>query len=111
MTDKTDQTVCIDIYIAGDIGRAKQACREFCERGFCVHIHPVDYIYTGGEEAGFKIGIINYPRFPSGHAELMAAALLIAEQVREACCQDSYVIVGPYETLWKSRRKPEAQQP
>ena len=102
-------TARIDIYMAGDIEQAKQVCREFCMgTGFCVHIEPVEYIYTGGEERGFKVGLINYPRFPMGSTVIgMEKASRLAELLRERCCQWSYSIVGPEETLWVSYR-PEA---
>ena len=101
----TAQTIRFDIYMAGDIAQAKQVCREHCfDVGLCVHIEPVDFIYTGGEEAGFKIGLINYPRFPSDHESLNAAAQALAQRLMEHLCQHSFCIIGPSQTEWFSRR-------
>ena len=95
----------IDIYMAGDIAQAKQVCREYCFAvGLCVHIEPVDYIYTGGEEAGFKVGLINYPRFPASYEELSIRANDLAQRLMEALCQHSYSIVELEHTFWHSRR-------
>lgn len=95
----------VDIYMAGDIGQARQVCRQYCfESGFCVHIHEADYIYTGGEEAGFKVGLINYPRFPQSEPELMARARLLTIMLLDWLHQHSASIVGPTETVWLSRR-------
>jgi hypothetical protein len=101
----TCPTVRFDIYMAGDIVQAKQVCREYCfEVGLCVHIEPVDYIYTGGEESGFKVGIINYPRFASSEGELRGRALALANRLMVRLCQHSFSLVGPGETEWVSRR-------
>ena len=105
MQIESEPTVRYDIFMAGDIDQAKQFCREFCFiAGLCVHIEPVDYIYTGGEEAGFKIGLLNYPRFPANNADLHDTALNLAEKLRGRLCQHSYMIVGPDMTEWFSVR-------
>lgn len=100
-----EPTYTIDIYMAGDIAQAKQIIRKYCERGFCVHIHPADYIYTGGEEVGFKVGIVNYPRFPASSSELLAAAKELAGLLIEGLYQHSALIISPANTIWITRRK------
>lgn len=103
---KSEPTIRFDIYMAGDIAQAKQVCREICFHvGLCVHIEPVDFIYTGGEEAGFKIGVLNYPRFPSEAAALRDKAINLAQTLRNRLCQHSYLIVGPDTTEWSSTRE------
>lgn len=98
-------TIRFDLFLAGDIDQARQVCREFCfEVGFCVTIEPVEFIYTGGEEAGFRVGIINYPRFPKSQNELQEHALALADRLMHRLCQHSYSVVGPDETVWFSRR-------
>jgi hypothetical protein len=82
---KHAETVRFDIFIAGDIEQAKQVCREYCYQiGLCVTIEPVAYIYTGGEEAGVRIGLINYPRFPVDETELELRAMGLAEILKDA---------------------------
>lgn len=101
----TAPTIRFDIFIAGDIEQAKQVCREYCfDVGLCVTVEPVAYIYTGGEEAGVRVGLINYPRFPSGEAELLEKAGKLADLLMIRLCQHSYSIAGPNETVWVSRR-------
>ncbi|MDE2467546.1 MAG: hypothetical protein KGL35_02050 [Bradyrhizobium sp.] len=98
-------TIRYDIFIAGDLAQAKQACREFVfARGLCVTVEPVDFIYTGGEEAGVRVGLINYPRFPTDEAALSATAANLAEFLRMRLCQHSFSIAGPRETQWVSYR-------
>lgn len=101
-------TVRYDIFMAGDVVQAKQVCREYCfEVGLCVTIEPVDFIYTGGEESGFRVGMINYPRFPTTLEALHERATALADRLMNRLCQQSYSIVGPGLTVWFSRR-PEA---
>jgi hypothetical protein len=102
---KTAPTIRFDIFMAGDIAQAKQVCREYCFAvGLCIHIEPVDFIYTGGEEAGFKVGIINYPRFPTESAKLRTTAASLADLLMKRLCQHSYSIIGPHEIEWFSQR-------
>ncbi|TIN83067.1 hypothetical protein [Mesorhizobium sp.] len=102
---KSAPTVRYEILIAGDIGQARQVCREWCmEAGACVTVEPVDYIYTGGEEAGIRVGFINYPRFPADDGSIGRRAADLARILMVRLCQQSYSIVGPNETVWYSRR-------
>lgn len=98
-------TIRFDIFIAGDLAQAKQLCREFAFAvGLCVTVEPVSFIYTGGEETGVRVGLINYPRFPSTTEALGATARTLADKLMVGLCQHSYSIVGPNETEWISRR-------
>lgn len=98
-------TIRFEIFIAGDLDQAKQICRAYCfDVGLCVTVEPVAYIYTGGEEAGVRVGLINYPRFPSTEPELFAKAEGLASRLLEGMHQHSYSIAGPAETVWFSRR-------
>lgn len=99
------ETIRFDIFMAGDLIQAKQVCREYCFAvGLCVTIEPTTYIYTGGEETGFRIGLINYPRFPATESDIRQRADELADLLMKGLCQHSYSIVGPRETEWFSRR-------
>jgi hypothetical protein len=97
-------TIRFDIYIAGDLAQTKQVCREFCMKGLCVTVEPITYIYTGGQEDGVRVGIINYPRFPSDAESLRKTAHDLAVMLLDRLCQHSYSLVGPDITEWFSRR-------
>jgi len=100
-TQNTVPTIRYEICMAGDIEHAKQVVREYCYHvGLCVTVEPVTYIYTGGEEAGFRVGLINYPRFPSTKDEVDTHAVHLAVKLRNALCQRSYTIIGPDTTFW-----------
>jgi hypothetical protein len=105
MKSETCHTIRFDIFIAGDIEQAKQVCRQYCfEIGLCVTVEPVTYIYTGGEEAGIRVGLINYPRFPTTKEALGEKAAVLGMELMSRLHQHSFSIVGPDETTWYSRR-------
>jgi hypothetical protein len=93
----------VSLYMAGDIEHAKQVIRRFCkDKPSCVTVTPTAYIYTGGEEAGFVVAFRNYPRFPSERGSLEAKARELAEMLREALGQKSYMIVAESGTTWST---------
>lgn len=94
------------IFIAGDVQHAKQVCREFCFAvGLCVTVEPTTYIYTGGEEAGVRVGLINYPRFGvENPSALHETARQLGVLLMNRLCQNSYSIAGRDTTEWYSRR-------
>jgi hypothetical protein len=105
MQHKYCQSYPISIFMAGDCEAAKKLCRFYCDEvGFCVTVTPTSYIYTDGQEDGFVVGLINYPRFPLDPSELWARALSIADTLRVSLGQDSYSIQAPDKTLWQSWR-------
>jgi hypothetical protein len=100
---KPVDTYQVTIYMAGDINTAKRWLRkEVYERGLCVTIRPETFIYTGGEEEGFAVGFLNYPRFPSYSNELWARAKSIAIELVKECSQKSALLVSTNLTEWIS---------
>lgn len=105
MNIETVPTYWARIYIAGDLATIKQVCREQCMAvGLCVTVEPTTYIYTGGEESGAVIGLINYPRFPATPEEIYSKARELGELLMVRCCQHSFSIMAPDNTVWFSRR-------
>jgi len=96
----------VSIFMAGDIAAATDYARRYCDdNGFCVTITPTVYVYTGGQEAGFIVGLVNYPRFPLSPDALWEAAETIAAYLRERLYQDSYTIQAPDRSVWISHRQ------
>lgn len=105
MNIKTEPTYTVRLYLSGPIEIAKQVCRAECLReGLCVTVAPTLFIYTGGEEAGYVVGLVNYPRFPSTPEALRARARDLAFKLLEATAQLSALIVAPDATVWVTRR-------
>ena len=105
MIEKQEETYWVKIEIAGDIHIIKQSCREFCWEGCCVRIIPVDFIYTGGEEAGASIMLVNYPRFPQTKQEVWEQAKRIALKLRKDAHQWSVMLMAPDKTEWITTRE------
>lgn len=103
--ERTEETYWVYIYLAGDIQVIKQACREWCWRGACVTVEPINFIYTGGEEAGVRVGFVNYPRFPAMPSEIFSQAENLAKHLRKSAHQQSVLIVAPNKTLWLTTEK------
>jgi hypothetical protein len=72
-------------------------------------VEPTDYVYRGGLEAGVRVGLINYPRFPQDADSLFQISLLLAEHLMKGLHQHSFSIQTPETTYWYSRR-PEDQK-
>ena len=92
------------IFIAGPIEQAKQILRKEMFKGGCVNIYPTHYIYRGGEESGYVVELINYPRFPKDEDELKISAISLANELLEETFQGSYTIQFTDETYFFSRR-------
>jgi len=95
----------VKIYMSGPIEVAANVLRKVCmEQGLCVTLEPTRYIYTGGEEAGFVVGLINYPRYPVEPSELLPLALSIAWNIIDATHQWSFTLMTPTVTEYYSHR-------
>lgn len=105
MTEKTAPSFNVDIHMAGDISAAGVTIQRYgLEVGMCVSLTAQSFIYSGGREEGFRVGFINYPRFPKEPCELVARARDLASVLCQALGQKSYSIVTPVETIWCSNR-------
>lgn len=104
MTEKTAPTFNVDIHMAGDINAAALVIQKAAVNlGMCVSLSPQSFIYTGGREEGFRVGFINYPRFPADPKDIIMQAEDLARWLLVELGQQSYTIVTPHETTWYSR--------
>jgi len=90
--------------MAGDYAQAQQVCREYCMKGLCVTIHPCEYIYKGGQETGFVVGLRRYPKFPTDAHYIHEQAESLGNMLKDRLCQDSYMLVTPEITTWVTDR-------
>lgn len=108
---ETVVTYRVDIYIAGDLDDARRICRDYCMRtGYCVTVELCEYIYTGGSEAGVRVGAINYPRFPVEPQAVWTKAEALARELLTGLHQWSALIEATDRTMWISG-KPENATP
>ena len=90
--------------MAGDIEQAKQKIRELAyNKGMCVTVTKTDYIYTAGEQSGFIVGLIQYPRFEILECELESRLCVLAEALAERCCQKSFTVCFPKHSIYFQR--------
>ena len=101
-----EQTRIVELFMAGDIEHAKQTIRRFCkDRPCCVTVTPTTFIYRGGEESGFVVGVRNYPRYPEDGYALRNLADDLGGLLRAELGQDSYMTVDHGGmTTWSSTR-------
>lgn len=105
MNTETCQTFVIRLYLSGPIEVAKQLIRAECLReGLCVTIDPTTFIYTGGEEEGYVVGLVNYPRFPVEPEALMRRARHLMHKLLEGTHQHSALMVASDTTEWVTKR-------
>lgn len=84
----------------------EQTCRQEClEDGLCVTVELTKFIYTGGEELGAVVGLVNYPRFPTTPDALWGRAVNLAIRLLNATCQHSVLVMSPEITEWITKRE------
>ena len=104
MRDQKCETYWARIYIAGDINEIRRSVRQFTwDIGLCVTVTPTDYIYTGGEESGAIIELINYPRFPEEIDSIRLMAYNLGMRLMHDCFQRSFSVMTPEETVRYTR--------
>lgn len=92
------------IYLAGPIEVAKQILRaDLMREGLCVTVEPTHFLYTGGEESGYVVGLINYPRFPSTQEAITARARDLLILLLDETHQKSGLLMTPNITEWYTR--------
>lgn len=99
------ETYQATVFVAGDCAKALRLCQAYCDHvGLCVTVEPTTYVYTGGTEAGVRVGLINYPRLPSTPDAIFSQAQALAGILLDGLAQQSCSIVSSDRTVWFSRR-------
>ena len=111
MIEKIEPAYEVKIYASGPIGEAEQIIRQYVlENPLCVTIAPTKHIYTGGEEEGYVVGLINYPRFPQPPEWTWGIGYALAQKLLEGTHQHSILIMDSKKTLWISQRDENPQE-
>lgn len=102
---KEAQSYTCHLWMAGDYNEARAFLRRHViDKPDCYSIMPASYIYTGGEEQGFRISLITYPRIPREPEEIAINLELIGIQLCEHLGQGSFTVETPQKTSFFSRR-------
>lgn len=104
MIEKRTPTFWARIYISGPLHAIEQVCRDFFlnDTECCATVDPTKFIYTGGEQAGAVIQLINYPRFPSTPTLVQETAERLSKKLLLATHQISALVMTPHETIYYS---------
>ncbi len=94
----------ISLFVTGS--NIIDACQRYCGIvGLCVTVTETIYTFRGGEEDGYIVGLINYPRFPKDPYELEEIALSLGKYLIEECNpKGSFTMQTPYRTHFYSNR-------
>jgi len=101
----------VEIFMAGNITLAQLFCEEYCnEVGLCVTVTPTTYVFTGGQEEGFIVGLINYARFATDNHEkdridIWSHAMSLADRLKTALGQGSYTVQNDKVSHFYSERE------
>lgn len=94
------------------IADVRDVTGNYCNRvGLCVTITQTGFVYTGGGEYGFAIGLINYPRFPSTPEAISGHAVALAELLLVKLRQRRVSVVFPDRTVMLSNSDAPASPP
>jgi len=101
MRQAVSPTYWARVYLAGPIDVAKQIIRAECLRGgLCVTVEPTTFIYKGGEEAGYVVGMVNYPKYPESQSEIIGRARGLMMKLLEGTFQHAAMLMTPDITEW-----------
>jgi len=70
----------------------------FLDTPQCFTVTPTTYYHVDGKEEGYRIGLINYPRFPKSKYKLRDHALKLADQLMWNLGQKRVSVVTPKRT-------------
>jgi|AGFS01.1.fsa_nt_gi hypothetical protein len=97
----TVPTFYANLHIAGNFDVCQQECNRITyEFGFCFQVSKVEYIYTGGQESGMLIRVINYPRFPRDPEEITKLCTQFGFRLAEKLCQKSFTLETSTDTMY-----------
>lgn len=110
MSGHVVSTYAVRIYVAGDMAEARRFLnRRAYREGMCVTIEPTTFIYTGGEESGIVVGLVNYPRFPTSPDAIYAQAKALAIELVAELNQKSALLIATDQSEWLSIKPPGAR--
>lgn len=95
----------VSLFIGGDYDKAVKSTREYCDKyPWCFTVTKTKYVYTGGEEDGLIIGLINYPRIQWPPHVIRQHAIELGKKLIVDLDQQSFSVQDPHETVWYSWR-------
>jgi len=88
------------------IEELKKICQDYVnDIKPCVTLNPTEFIYTGGNEPGALIGLIQYSRFHREESEIVSIAINLANKIMEMFGQFRVSIITPEMTYMLKNSK------
>ncbi len=73
---------------------AEEVIRSYVDREkLGVTLTPTMFLYPGGSEPGFCVGLINYPRYPSAFCDIRSHAMKIGKLLLEQLGQERLTVI------------------
>lgn len=95
----------VEIFICGDRNTINETCQKFCDDvSWCVTVTPTRYVYKGGWEEGWIIGLINYPRIQWSREIIFQKACDLAYKLKEKAGQGSFTVQDDVRSIFVSTR-------
>jgi hypothetical protein len=83
-----------------DLDHLEREAQNYCDEvGLCVTCDRTTFRYTGGNEPGLVLGLINYPRYPSTVEGLKLRALDLAKLMKREAKQTRLSVKFTDETI------------
>ena len=106
---KTCPTYQVSIYMGLQTGYSGKIHRwetafDVCQN-YCNEIHlgltftQTKFLYVDGNEIGFIVGLINYPRFPETEGNIRTKAIDLAKILMKKLEQERCSVVTPFQTF------------
>lgn len=78
----------------------KSICKDFCNNfQIGLTLTETTFCYVDGDEPGFVVGIVNYPRFPSNPSDLRKKAFSLGYLLIDKLKQQRLSIETPEKTI------------
>ncbi len=95
------ETFYATLHIAGSYEDAIRFCKKYSYcHGSCFQLTKCLYQYTGGTEDGMTVRVIDYPRFPKDHYEILKSFTDFACSLATELCQKSFTIESTLGTKY-----------
>lgn len=95
------ETFYATLHIAGSYEDALRFCKKYSyNNGYCFQLVRCQYQYTGGTEDGMTVRVIDYPRFPKDHNDILKTFTEFACALATELCQKSFTIESTLGTKY-----------
>lgn len=86
--------------IVHNLEEVRQICQKYVDtEKSCITLTSTEFFYVKGNEPGFIVGFINYPRFPATYEEINDKAIKLAKELMISLKQYRVTITTPNNSI------------